>query len=160
MLRTLSTFLADSSLASTSTQPLQEVLQLITEHGREMVGARLCTVELTGYEWSLNAAAYSDDPSDRGLEEPQLVEVPPSSSFRVAIHTDLKALDGRVLGSIRVMDAPTRVFSAVDEAALRHLAQMASAVIERVRLYRLQQKDPRPERAGRGSPKEQGSSEK
>ena len=47
----------------------------------------------------------------------------------------LTALDGRELGAIQLFDKRAGAFSGDDESALVHLAQMASAAIERARLY-------------------------
>jgi hypothetical protein len=48
----------------------------------------------------------------------------------------LTALDGSEMGAVQVFDKPTGAFTDEDAAALLHLAQIASAAIERVRLYR------------------------
>jgi GAF domain-containing protein len=55
----------------------------------------------------------------------------------------LTGLDGSELGAIQLFDKPTGAFTLDDESALVHLAQMASAAVERTRLYR--------ERAAEGS---------
>ena len=47
----------------------------------------------------------------------------------------LTALDGDELGAIQLFDKNEGSFTADDEAALVHLAQMASAAVERARLY-------------------------
>ncbi len=47
----------------------------------------------------------------------------------------LTALDGGELGAIQLFDKQDGGFTADDESALVHLAQMASAAVERVRLY-------------------------
>ena len=46
MLHRLSTFLADASLALDAPGSLEEILQLVAEHARELVGAERCRVEL------------------------------------------------------------------------------------------------------------------
>jgi GAF domain-containing protein len=46
------------------------------------------------------------------------------------------AVDGRHLGLIQAFDKHTGDFSELDEAMLVQLAQMASAAVERVQLYR------------------------
>jgi phosphoserine phosphatase RsbU-like protein/GAF domain-containing protein len=48
----------------------------------------------------------------------------------------LTALDGSDLGIIQLFDKQDGAFTGEDEAALVHLAQMASAAVERARLYR------------------------
>jgi hypothetical protein len=47
----------------------------------------------------------------------------------------LTALDGSELGAIQVFDKQDGFFTESDEAVLIHLAQMASAAVERARLY-------------------------
>jgi hypothetical protein len=47
----------------------------------------------------------------------------------------LTALDGTELGAVQLFDKQAGAFTAEDEAALVHLAQMASAAVERGRLY-------------------------
>jgi GAF domain-containing protein len=46
MLHRLSTFLADASLALDAPGSLEEILQLVAEHARELVGAERCRVEI------------------------------------------------------------------------------------------------------------------
>jgi hypothetical protein len=46
MLRRLSTFLADASLALDATGSLEEILQLAAEHARELVGAERCSARI------------------------------------------------------------------------------------------------------------------
>jgi len=48
ILRRLSTFLADTSLALGAADSLEEVLQLVAEHARELTGAAWCTARLEG----------------------------------------------------------------------------------------------------------------
>ena len=48
----------------------------------------------------------------------------------------LTALDGSELGAIQLFEKQEGEFTAGDEAAIVHLAQMASAAVERTRLYR------------------------
>ena len=47
----------------------------------------------------------------------------------------LTALDGSELGAIQLFDKQVGNFTSDDKAALVHLAQMASAAVERARLY-------------------------
>jgi GAF domain-containing protein len=47
----------------------------------------------------------------------------------------LTTLDGRELGAIVTLDKHEGDFTETDEAVLVHLAQMASAALERGRLY-------------------------
>ena len=72
----------------------------------------------------------------------QLTSLPP---FRTAtsdrplqgwLAASLTALDGSELGAIQLFDKQDGGFTRDDEATLVHLAQMASAAVERVQLYR------------------------
>lgn len=137
MLRELSNFLADTSLASDSAEPVKEVLQLIAEQARELTGAELCVVSLNGYGWSLGASSYSAGDPDRAGEleagHPSAVASLPASEGRLA--TALRSLDGKEFGSIELFDNSREDFTALDRAALVHLSQMASATIERIHLH-------------------------
>ena len=137
MLQGLSNFLADTSLASDSTEPLREALQLIAEHARELTGAELCVVALTAYGWSFQASSYSIEESDAATEidthRPSPVASLGASKRRLA--AELRSLDGKALGSIELFDANREAFTALDEAILIHLSQMASATIERIHLH-------------------------
>ena len=71
----------------------------------------------------------------------ELTALPP---FRTAVGdrplegwlaASLTALDGSELGAIQVFDKQDGSFTESDEAVLIHLAQMASAAVERARLY-------------------------
>ena len=137
MLQELSTFLADTSLASDSTEPLKEVLQLIAEHARELTGAELCMVALTAYGWSLQASSYSIDESHgvTKIDEHRPFVVPTLGASKSQLAVNLRSLDGKPLGSIEVFDSNGEAFTVLDEAILVHLSQMASATIERVHLH-------------------------
>ena len=58
-----------------------------------------------------------------------------SAPLRGWLAASLTALDGTELGAIQLFDKQHGAFTADDEAALVHLAQMASAAVERARLY-------------------------
>ncbi len=55
--------------------------------------------------------------------------------FQGWLAASLTALDGSELGAIQLFDKQHGDFTADDEAALVHLAQMASAAVERTQLY-------------------------
>lgn len=71
-----------------------------------------------------------------------LAELPPfrrpvgQTPLRGWLAASLTALDGTEMGAVQVFDKATGPFTGEDAAALRHLAQIASAAVERVRLYR------------------------
>jgi hypothetical protein len=165
--RRLSTFLADASLALDARDSLGEILQLVAEQARELVGGACCvaTVALGG-----SRAAPKAPPTRRttgcGRRSPQWLDLVAVyrllrqsggvirlageqldglAPFRAArgerpVHgwlaVSLSALDGGELGAIQLFDKPDGAFSADDEASLVHLAQMASAAVDRALLYR------------------------
>jgi Phosphoserine phosphatase RsbU, N-terminal domain/GAF domain len=164
--RQLSSFLADASLALDAQDSLQEMLQLVAELARELVGAECCvaTVAAEGAPRSTEAASYTE--GDRRwtklirwldmravydlvrrsggsvrIAGDQLAEVPALSGaggerpLQGWLAASLTALDGTEMGAVQLFDKGARAFTAEDEAALVHLAQMASAAVERARLY-------------------------
>jgi Phosphoserine phosphatase RsbU, N-terminal domain/GAF domain len=166
MSRQLSSFLADASLALDASESLEEMLRLVAEQARELVGAQCCvaTVAMDGQPRSAEAVSF--DQTDRRwpgfvrwldlfaiyrfirtcggsvrlagnqlLEEPQFglgAGHPPLQGWLAA---SLTTLDGSELGAIQLFDKQDGAFTGDDEAVLVHLAQMASAAIERTRLY-------------------------
>jgi GAF domain-containing protein/phosphoserine phosphatase RsbU-like protein len=164
--RRLSTFLADTSLADSAQESLEEMLRLVTEQARELVGAACCiaTVALAGEPRAVEAASHpegerrwatlvrwidvaetyrlirSNGGSVRSAGE-ALARLP---AFRVLsgeralegwLAASLTALDGSEMGAIQLFDKQGGPFTADDEAALVHLAQMTAAAVERARLY-------------------------
>jgi len=124
ILRRLSSFLADASLATDGKGARDEILQLVAEHGREVTGAETCVVELkpTAGERPLRARASERGAAGHG-----------DATTRLA--AALTALDGSDLGLIRLLDNRGSGFSELEQEALAQLAQMASAALERTRLY-------------------------
>ena len=166
MSRQLSTFLADASLALDASDSLEEMLRLVAEQARELVGAECCvaTVAMDGQPRTAEAASF--DEADRRwagfvrwldlfaiyrfirmsggsvrLSGEQLQEQPHFGSaagqapLQGWLAASLTALDGSELGAIQLFDKQDGAFTGDDEAVLVHLAQMASAAIERTRLY-------------------------
>jgi len=160
LLRQLSGFLADASLAVDANASLQEVLQLVAEHTLEVVEADACTARLaaTGDAGAVREghAVTSAAGPDAGVRErltELYAELRPDGG---PVHLDaaavaervpgaelawlaapLTALDGRVVGLIQLFSlSGDRSFSTVDEAVTVQLAQMASATFERMDLYR------------------------
>lgn len=129
MLRRLSSFLADASLAVDASDSLQEMLQIVAEQARELVGASGCvaTVGLGGEGETFEAASYWQAGPNPAGDTPH---------HRGRLTAPFTALDGRALGSLRLFDKQGGPFTAVDEAILIHLAQMVSAAVERARHYR------------------------
>jgi hypothetical protein len=164
--RQLSSFLADASLALDAHDSLQEMLQLVAEQARELVGAECCvtTVAAPGLPRSAEAASYAETDrrwptlvrwldreaiyelvrrSGGSVRVPgaQLATVTPFRDVRGErplkgwLAASLTALDGTELGAVQLFDKQDGAFTPEDEAALVHLAQMASAAVERARLY-------------------------
>ncbi len=165
MLRQLSNFLADISLALATPDPREEMLQLVAEHARELIGCEWCRVSVAVEgddvreaisESETNASALSPADSrherSRGATQRIASAAPddladvrtphspmPTSERRTrregSIKAVLTALDGRAIGSIELARKRDGDFSGVDEAVLANLAQMVSAAVERTRLY-------------------------
>lgn len=165
MLRQLSNFLADVSLALATPDPLEEMLQLVAEQARELVGCDWCRVNIavgrdevreaisasemdartlgsshSCHEGSRGAttgisAAAPDDLAD--FRRPDAPMSTPAGRTRRdgSLAAPLTALDGRAIGSIELAYKRDGDFSGVDEAVLANLAQMVSAAVERTRLY-------------------------
>jgi hypothetical protein len=163
--RQLSSFLADASLALDAEDSLLEMLRLVAEHSRELVDADCCvaTVAAEGQPRAAEAVSHSEDSRwpafvrwldllatyrllrlrggsvrASGEELAGLPHTPAAGGppLRGWLAASLTALDGSELGAIQLFDKRGGAFTAEDEAALVHLAQMASASVDRVRLYR------------------------
>jgi Phosphoserine phosphatase RsbU, N-terminal domain len=160
LLRQLSGFLGDASLAVDANASLQEVLQLVAEHALDVVEADACAARLGpgGTEPAVLEAEALTGPSapDPGVRErlgalyaelrprggPARLDVgevaarvPDAQAAWLA--APFTALDGRVIGLLQLFSlGGDRAFSALDEAVVMQLAQMASATFERMDLYR------------------------
>jgi hypothetical protein len=164
--RRLSTFLTDASLALNASDTLKEMLRLVAEQARELVGADCClaTVSLDGRPRTAEAASHAE-PDTRWTTFVQWLDLfriyefvrLSGGSVRIAgselarlplfrtsrtdrplqgwLAASLTALDGSELGAIQLFDKQHGDFTPDDEAALVHLAQMASSAVERARLY-------------------------
>jgi hypothetical protein len=144
MLRQLSTFLADASLALTASDSLEEVLQLVAEQARELIGADGClaTAVAEGESPVIAAASFRELNADPRIllrsnrfQEPPIGEADTDGPSRSVLAAPLRTLDGRDFGSIRVVEKKDGEFTETDQAVLVHLAQMASAAVDRARLY-------------------------
>jgi hypothetical protein len=164
--RRLSTFLADTSLADSAHDSLEEMLRLVTEQARELVGAACCmaTVALAGEPRVVEASSYPEGDrrwttlvrwidvaetyrlirSNGGSVRSAGKELARLPAFRVVsgdrtlegwLAASLTALDGSEMGAIQLFDKHGGPFTAEDESALVHLAQMTAAAVERARLY-------------------------
>jgi hypothetical protein len=164
MLRQLSSFLADVSLALATPDSLEEMLQLVAEQARELVGCDWCRVSVAvgrdevreavsaskmnartlspSHSWhdgppgaTTGIAAAADELADsRRPDDP--VSTSAGRTYRdESLAAPLTALDGRAIGSIELAHKRDGDFNGVDEAVLANLAQMVSAAVERTRLY-------------------------
>ena len=124
MLRQLSNFLADASLAIATPDALREIAQIVAEQARELAGAAVRVVDIVPARGSRAIhAESSDDGGAHGLAR--------GDAPRLSV--PLWALGGASLGSIQVAGEPgAPPFSELSEAVLVHLAQMVSATVERV----------------------------
>jgi GAF domain-containing protein len=146
MLRQLSNFLADISLAlATTPDPLEEMLQLVAEQTRELVGCGWCRVSIAVGPDEVREAISDSEMNARtlgpfdDLADFRRADAPMSSEGRTlregTLAAPLTALDGRAIGSLELACKRDGNFSGVDEAVLANLAQMVSAAVERTRLY-------------------------
>jgi hypothetical protein len=124
ILRQLSNFLADATLALDAADSLEEMLQLVVEQARELLSARRCHARLLLDREAPDAIEASSASENGGRE---------TGGDRIS--ATFVGWDGRELGTIEVGDKTSGKFSDVDAAVLVHLAQMASAAVERARHY-------------------------
>jgi hypothetical protein len=160
LLRRLSGWLADASLAVDAHASLQEVLQLVAEHALEVVEADACSARLEPGDGDAAAheaeAVTSEGAPDARVRDRLAAlyrELDPGGGpvrldagavaervpgAEVAwVAAPFTALDGRVIGLLALFAlGADRAFSALDEAVLVQLAQMASATFERMDRYR------------------------
>jgi GAF domain-containing protein len=163
--RQLSSFLADASLALDAEDSLLEMLRLVAEQARELVDAECCvaTVTAEGQPRAAEAVSHAEDSrwptfvrwldlsatyrllrlrgGSARLGSEELAGVPHLRAaggppLRGWLAASLAALDGSELGAIQLFDKHAGSFTGEDEAALVHLAQMASAAVDRAMLYR------------------------
>ncbi len=106
--------LADAALAVNSTLSVDEMLELVAERARALVGARRSNVSI--------AAENGDAPLASGRDADQL-------------SAPLIDREGRPLGAIWLADKREGSFTDDDESILVQLAQMASVAIANARLY-------------------------
>jgi hypothetical protein len=163
--RQLSTFLTDSSLALQSSDSMDEMLQLAVDQGREILAAGCCLVTVAAEAVPRAAEAIShaepaaewtftrwldlqgiyrlldeNDGPIRLTDKHQAISALPGTRsaqpIRCWLAVSLTALDGTQIGALQAFGNQPAAFTNEDEAALVHLAQMISATVERMRLYR------------------------
>jgi GAF domain-containing protein len=181
ILRRLSSFLADASLAVGARESIHEILHLTAEQARELIGGACCVVTSAseGQGPAARAASFARADASLGarlglcdlssLEEliPALGPVARMDPKGVLgdsavggdavgswLATLLTTLDGRPIGSIHLFERRPDAYSEEDEAVLLQLAQLGSAAIERVDVYARRSTNPGPHR---GTVREPGS---
>ena len=122
LVRRLSALLADTSLAVHGRDAVMEMIHLVAEHARELTQAAGCAVVVRGRGFEPMAAVSADDELDRHSAGPDLA-IP------------LTSLDGSQLGTIELWTAAPGGFSELAQALAEHLAQMASAALDRAELH-------------------------
>jgi hypothetical protein len=165
MARRLSTFLADASLALASDSLEEVLQLVAEQARELMdADCCLATVAAAGQPRAAEAASYSPaDRRWTGFVQwldlfaiyriirlgggsvriagEELAALPPfrtptaNRPLQGWLAASLTALDGSELGAIQLFDKQDGSFTESDQAVLIHLAQMASAAVERARLY-------------------------
>jgi GAF domain-containing protein len=146
LLRRLSSFLADTSLAVDTADATGEVLQLVAEHALELLPAGLAVAVArdaaggTTRTAAFGPAALPDADTLLALERRahrvgRCVREADAETRRRTLAAPLTALDGAELGAILVFGREGgRPSGDLDEALLSHLAEMAAAALERAYL--------------------------
>jgi hypothetical protein len=128
LLTRLSNLLADRSLTTESLDALTEALQLVAEHALELTGARTCTVRVRRYgsfpTSPILASAFSHAES--------ATEVDAAGDLHQVALTTLAGLE---VGSLELVTSCGQTISAKDMNVIAHVAEMASAAVERAQLY-------------------------
>jgi GAF domain-containing protein len=163
MLRGLSDFLSDSSLALEAPDALSEIRRLVAEQAREFIAAECCFVTMDA-RLSVGERSASHAPHDlrwrafvrwadlsavdelvwsargavrlEGHETEELLAGPVGQlEVRGWLGAPLTALGGHPLGAIHLVNKTDGQFTVLDEAIAVHLAQMSAAAVERAQLY-------------------------
>jgi hypothetical protein len=123
VLRRLSTLLADTSLAAHGREAIAEMLQLVAEHARELTEAAACKLHVEAHgRATLEAVSAVDEQG----------QPPPAAAD---LEVPLTSLDGAPLGTMALWSSTPGGFPALSKALAYHLAQMASAALERAALH-------------------------
>jgi hypothetical protein len=162
ILRQLSSFLADASLAVSARDSIHEILHLVAEQARELIGGTCCVATSWPRGEAAAARAASFERVDAGLgarlglcdlsrledlvrsigpvarmdpTEILVDSIDGADAVRSWLATLLTALDGSPIGSIHLFDRRPDAYTEDDAAVLVQLAQLGSAAIERVDVY-------------------------
>jgi GAF domain-containing protein len=154
ILRQLSNFLADASIALGATESLGEVLQLVAEQARELTKAECSVARMSLESSKIEAVSHSETDArwqsfatETDLTALSVLLEPPRNGLRLGgeelaqhsrqvrnwLGAALVGWDGATLGSVHLFDKIDADFSETDEAVLVHLAQMAVTAVERAR---------------------------
>lgn len=131
MLRRLSTFLSDESLALADEAAIQELLQLVAEDAVEIVDARSCSIAIDAPAISRPITAFAEDASAGEVAVHEAHASANASQLRIP----LLALDGATLGWIELTSSAS-AFAEPAEVLVTHVAQMTAAAIDRALAYR------------------------
>ena len=154
--------LAESSLVINSALSVEQVVKIVTEKARAIIGAHQCRASTTmNAAISKNYASYGTleaQPDDNGIgalvcetnkparmtqaeveAHPRWRHLQKNSPQRPTLRGWLAApligRDGENIGLIQLADKYEGTFTAADEAVLSELAQVASVAIENARLF-------------------------
>lgn len=127
MLRQLSHFLADASLAPGAPDTLTEMAHLVAEQARELTAADGAAVSVAAAA-GRTVRARSPGAGDAGAGAG-------AGPDRRRLSAPLTALGGGELGAIEVWRDGADPFTDLQQALLVHLAEMAAATVERARAY-------------------------
>jgi serine phosphatase RsbU (regulator of sigma subunit) len=115
--------LADASVAINSSMTVEDILQLTADAARSVIAAARATIAIHAPDPRLRPLTATSPPRlSQGVLEPARLMVQLSGR-------------GRDLGTLEVVDAPGREFTAREEAILTQLAQLSSVAIANARLY-------------------------
>jgi hypothetical protein len=137
MLRQLSTVLADVSVAAGDPESVQETVQLVAEHVRELAGADRAVVtvatspglpETTGVAEGEDLDTWSEV-LGAGVEDIATATDPVAQVD--TIRSALVASQGEEIGFVEVV-ASRRIFSDDERGVLTQIAQMTAAALQRV----------------------------
>jgi Phosphoserine phosphatase RsbU, N-terminal domain len=129
LLRRLSAFLSDESLALADEGAIEELLQLVVEHAVEIADAQSCSIEVTVPATQRSVQAFAVD-ADVALHEAR-----PADGVS-AVRTPLLALDGATMGWIEVSTSAATPLAEAAEAVVTQVAQMTAAALDRAFAYR------------------------
>jgi len=145
MLRQLSALLTDQLLAAEDPEPLEEAMQLVAEHVREMTDARRARVYVAANAGGMPLVALSESLGNDAWTDVKHARTGTRqmrSRQGTSVRVPLRSLSGFALGWIAIEDSLSGDFSPADHAVVTHVAQMTGAAIERARAYQAPSRPP------------------